>query len=194
MSRFDLFEPIIKDLSIKNTKSIFVEIGTDKGDFAEFLLTKSSCSKLICIDPYLKYEGYIDAMNERTGDVLFDQTKSRFAKYENRIVFIRKFSYSASNEVTDQVDFVYVDGNHSYKYVFQDLLTWYPKIKSGGILAGDDIYDFDDSLRNKEGDVHIEWGPGNYGDYGVLKALRDFKQITGVDYEIFKNQFIIRKI
>jgi hypothetical protein len=36
------------------------------------------------------------------------------------------------------LDFVYLDADHSYESVKEDILTWLPKLKPGGVLAGDD--------------------------------------------------------
>ena len=38
-------------------------------------------------------------------------------------------------------DFVYLDADHSFESVWQDLSVWYPKIRIGGILAGHDFLD-----------------------------------------------------
>lgn len=38
----------------------------------------------------------------------------------------------------DAVDFVFIDGDHSYEAVYQDIRLWLPVIKSGGVIAGHD--------------------------------------------------------
>ena len=38
-----------------------------------------------------------------------------------------------------KVDYIYIDGNHAYKYVLEDCRNYWSKIKEGGILAGHDI-------------------------------------------------------
>lgn len=35
-------------------------------------------------------------------------------------------------------DIVYIDASHEYEYVIQDIISWLPKVKSGGIICGDD--------------------------------------------------------
>jgi hypothetical protein len=39
-----------------------------------------------------------------------------------------------------KLDFCFIDENHSYKSVREDVLMWLPKIKKGGILAGHDYF------------------------------------------------------
>ncbi len=35
-------------------------------------------------------------------------------------------------------DWIYIDGNHLYEFVKQDLQLYYPKVKPGGCITGDD--------------------------------------------------------
>jgi hypothetical protein len=181
---------------IKNiTNGIFVEIGTDKGEFADFILSSNNSCVLYSIDPYIKYDEYNDAINNITGDKLYESVKMKLTnKYGNRIKFIRKFSHDAIVDVPDNIDFVYIDGNHSYKYVYQDIKDWYSKIKSNGIIIGDDAVDVDNTKRDEKNNVYIEWIPGCYGEYGVIKAFDDFTKKNTYSYKkLINNQFILRK-
>jgi hypothetical protein len=36
-------------------------------------------------------------------------------------------------------DFVYIDADHTYKAVMEDLTAWYPKVKIGGVICGHDF-------------------------------------------------------
>jgi len=38
----------------------------------------------------------------------------------------------------DSIDFVYIDGNHSFKYVAEDICEWVKKVKVGGFVCGHD--------------------------------------------------------
>merc|ERR1712039_201112 len=38
----------------------------------------------------------------------------------------------------ESVDFVYVDARHDYCGVLDDIKTWWPKVRAGGIMAGND--------------------------------------------------------
>ena len=52
---------------------------------------------------------------------------------------MRTESLKASLKFSDNhFDFVYIDANHDYEFVLKDLKTWFPKVKSKGILFGDD--------------------------------------------------------
>lgn len=39
----------------------------------------------------------------------------------------------------ESIDFMFIDGDHSTEAVLRDIEIWLPKVKKGGILAGDDI-------------------------------------------------------
>ena len=189
---FNRFNFIKNHININN--GVFVEIGTDTGKLSDFILSCNPTCTLYCIDPYLKYDDYVDSINNVTGDDLYNETKNKLInKHGNRVKFIRKFSHDAINDVPDNLDFVYIDGNHKYKYVYEDICDWYVKTKSGGILIGDDAVDTDNSRRNNENDVHIEWLPGCYGDYGVIKAFDDFIATNNCKGQLISNQYILIK-
>jgi predicted O-methyltransferase YrrM len=64
--------------------------------------------------------------------------------FSNRkdVEVIRTDSLSgAKNFKDDSLDFVYLDADHRYPGLSNDLLTWYPKIRPGGFLCGHDYLD-----------------------------------------------------
>jgi predicted O-methyltransferase YrrM len=63
----------------------------------------------------------------------------RFAN-DRRVRIYRSSSRDAAAEFTDDTfDWIYLDGDHSYEAVLNDLITWRPKVRRGGVLAGDDL-------------------------------------------------------
>ena len=56
-----------------------------------------------------------------------------------RIEVVRAYANYASRMFLEHsVHAVMIDGNHNYEQVRQDILTWRPLVRAGGILAGDD--------------------------------------------------------
>lgn len=54
---------------------------------------------------------------------------------------IRQDSVSAASRFDDNsLDMVFLDGQHEYEAVKADIQAWLPKIKPGGLLAGDDYH------------------------------------------------------
>lgn len=59
------------------------------------------------------------------------------------VEFIHAPSVHAAKLFDDNsLDLVFLDGDHTYKSVVQDIVAWFPKIKENGILAGHDYDDF----------------------------------------------------
>ena len=59
------------------------------------------------------------------------------------VEFIRETSMSAVKLFQDRsLDFVYIDGDHRYDFIRDDLAGWSKKVRSGGILSGHDYYKY----------------------------------------------------
>ena len=43
----------------------------------------------------------------------------------------------------NSIDAIYIDGNHSYEAVIEDIKNWSPKVKQGGLIIGDDYLTFE---------------------------------------------------
>lgn len=131
-------------LSILKENSIGVEVGCYLGEYAEIL--KRKCQKLYLVDPYIYMDDYVDIVNAnnyvRNDDYNF--ICQRFAPeiQSGSITIIKKKSLDAVQEFQDNtLDFVYLDANHRYNHVTNDLNSWWPKVKSGGLLCGHDYQD-----------------------------------------------------
>ena len=171
----------------------FAEIGVCSGVLSENILSNSNCF-LYCIDPYLNYTDYDDACKFEVGDKLYNSTMTKLNNlFPNRSKFIRKFSDKASDDVENNLDFVYIDGNHKCKYVLEDLNIWYNKIKPGGIIICDDAVDMDDNLRDENGDIFIGWNQTSFGKYGVIQACRLFTKQNNLCFFKWNNQILIHK-
>jgi len=151
----DFLKKIIKeDITV-------VEIGTLHGFNALAILNTLPVKKIYLVDPY---DDYTDNKEFHiTGDKILNEAKKRLKKYMGKIVFIRKYSENAIDDIKEKVDFVYIDGNHDYEYVKKDIELYYKKIKSGGILAG---HDFDT------------------GSLGVCKAVIEFSEKNNLKLEV----------
>lgn len=54
---------------------------------------------------------------------------------------MRMPSHLASFHYPDEsLDFVFIDADHSYEEVKRDIISWFPKIKPNGFLAGHDYH------------------------------------------------------
>jgi len=110
-----------------------IEIGVWKGDNAKMILDTLNIKKLYLIDPYIG--------NKRQNDKAIALKKLKL--YEDKCNFIFKKSSEAIFEIPSNLDFIYIDGNHDYDFVKNDINLYFNKIRKGGIIAGHDfdIYD-----------------------------------------------------
>ena len=139
-----------------------VEIGVSVGSNAAVVFEYLKPKKYYLIDPYKKQiEGYF---NSSLTQASFDEAyKKMFASFNGlpNVVIKKMTSEEAAPEVENDLDFVYVDGSHIYEAVNLDLNLWYPKIRSGGVLCGDD-----------------------YNAPGVEKAVDEFVSINNLKMEL----------
>lgn len=129
--------PSIKFMKEKFNEKLVkgVEIGVERGRNSKSILNELNIGKLYLIDVWDNYKGiYIVWSLENYNHVL------RKFKDDKRVNIIKDFSNNAVINFWDNtLDFVYIDANHKYKYVYQDIELWYPKVKVGGIIAGHDV-------------------------------------------------------
>jgi hypothetical protein len=60
-------------------------------------------------------------------------------KTDRYIKTIRDTSHNASKQFENgYFDFVFIDADHSYGHIHEDIIDWLPKVRGGGILAGHD--------------------------------------------------------
>ena len=131
-----------------------VEIGVCGGEHALSLLETLNINKLYLIDPYEMYETYVLGEGKNYGDTqlplsqTFIEAKKILKPFEDKITWIKKMSGDALNDIKDSLDFVYVDGNHDYEFVKNDIQNYYPYLKKGGVIGGHDFYNGFASTHN----------------------------------------------
>lgn len=119
---------------------VVAEIGVWKGDNAERLCNLLDIEKLYLIDPYDEYEEYKENKSETIKlQKAHSEAKHKLNKY-SFVNWIKDYSDQAIQEISEDLDYVYVDGNHSYDYVKEDLENYFEILSNDGILAGDDIH------------------------------------------------------
>lgn len=131
---------IIPEIINSKKYKVGAEIGVAHGGHSLTILETTKVKKLYCIDPYKHQDNYNDPMNlsQKDFDQLFSKTQNRLKSHKKRVEFIRKFSAEASESVKDTLDFIYIDGDHSYEGVKSDIENWYRKIRVGGTISGHD--------------------------------------------------------
>lgn len=163
------------------------EIGVYRGQYSEYLLSTWEGRRLYSIDPWKKFEEheYEDVCNVEQSDQNrnFEISKFRLATFGARSKILRETSAQAAKQIADEsLDFVYIDAQHSYVAVKEDIDLWAPKVKESGIIGGHDYID----------------GKTKTGNYGVKRAVDEWVENQGynliVTHEgLFPSWFVLKR-
>lgn len=152
------------------------EVGVETGAYSEILLKNNPGLKLYSIDPWKAYNGFRDYTVQDKLDSLYKEAKARLAPYNCKIV--RKFSQNAVKDFADNsLDFVYIDGNHSFLNIASDIIAWTKKVRVGGIISGHDY-----AKHRKYMDIHVKQVVIAYTDAYFIKpwfVLGTYEEIPG---------------
>jgi hypothetical protein len=171
---------------------VVAEIGVDLGDFSETILALNRPRELHLIDPWTVESGEyrqrhtpgtvppIESPRKLDTVARYPFVRDRFASdiAGGLVVLHRANSEVAGAEFPDRFfDWVYIDGNHSYQFVRQDLEIYHRKLKRGGFIVCDDYHH------------------AGFWDDGVTRAVDEFIA-SGRARRIFKrrSQFVMRKL
>jgi hypothetical protein len=131
---------VLADLLQRRGAQKGVELGVQRGRFAQMLLSKWACvNSYLLVDVWGPLKNYHDGANVDQGN--------QNQIYEEAIRNTRQWNVSVCRNSTlmcsqihkdETFDFIYVDARHDYQGVTQDLESWFPRLISGGIIAGHD--------------------------------------------------------
>lgn len=118
------------------------EVGVWRGENISHMIEKCpNIKNIIAIDPYKAYEDWGGYVSQD----LVDEAKQTAIKNINSVDGLSKVSFvelsatEAANNISDNsLDFVFIDGDHSFECAYEDFKNYYKKVKSGGIFAGHD--------------------------------------------------------
>ncbi len=141
---------------------IGVEVGTDRGGYAKNILDRMPGVDLYTIDPWIPYNEGNEVKDKEKMIEIEREARSQLV-YPNCTI-IKDTSMEAVKFFHDNsIDFVFIDGNHEYEYVLEDIIEWTKKVKPGGIVAGHDYKE--DVERN----------------YGVKRAVHEYIEKNGIE-------------
>ena len=141
------------------------EIGVWNGGFSSAILDVTQPKELTLIDPWdlLSDQSKEEWTHKKHQDHqimrgMFDNVTAYYGHLPN--VSIRR-GFSAEVLETfedDYFDWLYIDGNHLYEFVRQDVEVAFRKVRPGGVIAGDDFF------WKRDGKMHVK--------EAVLDAMR----------------------
>ena len=135
-----------------------VEIGSYVGG-SSIILASAATEKngmLYCVDTWKN-----EAMSEGLRDTYNEFTKNT-KPYEKWIVPLRGKSVEVAKDFDEEIDLLFIDGDHSYEAVKSDVEAWFPKLKNGAIVVFHD-YGWAEGVKRvaKEMVKPIQIGKGN---------------------------------
>lgn len=139
------------------------EVGTCYGEFAEKMYHDIPGLTLFLVDNWDNVEtAHREKKHQRSVEWF---CRNRLANW--RPIILKMSSIEGAKYIQDgSLDFVYIDADHSYEAVKEDIRAWEPKVRKGGIVSGDDYYVFPNS-----------------GNDGVVRAVDEYAQEFGVDMQ-----------
>ena len=181
-----------------NEISNIVEVGVCKGDNAEWLINRFNPEHIGLVDAWKCFQRkskpfYFDESNERedvvenyfggniyeqeTFDNLYKRVKFRFSDFEEKVKIMKMSSSEASKKYQDKsLDLIYVDADHSYEAVLDDLFYWGSKLRDGGYFVLND---------------HTINADGTSG-YGTVQATNSFiRSHLNLSRNIFYNPIAV---
>jgi predicted O-methyltransferase YrrM len=123
-----------------------VEIGSYCGGstvvIARTAARRAARARVFAIEPF-SAEG---ARYQRNYEALFDANVAEWG-VGSTIQKVRKLSDEAAVEWKDPIDFLYIDGDHSYDGVVRDIRNFVPFVRDGGVFAFHDYKPGKDGVR-----------------------------------------------
>lgn len=153
MMRWYVLENLIK----KNGWKKGAELGVWKGATYKHLLKACPDLELTGVDLYAPQpdnkgpEKWVEGENGHDWDhERYYNEIMHFANKRDNAHFLRMTTAEAATHIKDgSLDFVFIDADHSYEGVFNDIVNWAPKVKKGGAVMGHDI-DWDGVVKAVE--------------------------------------------
>jgi hypothetical protein len=128
-------------------RGVGAEIGVFRGNFSRMLFTATQPTRLFLVDPWENSDapaharswygkGSANDMAAIHADVVKTFSAEPFA---GRVEVVRSRSAPWLAGLADQsLDFVYIDGDHTYGAVREDIALSVAKVRKGGVIALDD--------------------------------------------------------
>ena len=121
----------------------FVEIGAWKGRSSAYMAVEIINSKkdikFHAVDSWEWSEEYGGEPLMQVKDAMYNHFIENIRPVSDVVQVHRGYSHLVASQFEDEsLDFVFVDAAHDYDNVVRDIISWLPKIKKTGVLAGHD--------------------------------------------------------
>lgn len=113
------------------------EIGVWRGEYSEQFCRANPGLHLTCVDAWTPYPDYSSYRRPSQFEEAEAEARGRLAKYA--CTLLKGFSLDIVKRIPNEsLDFVYIDANHNFDAVMQDIIQWATKVRVGGVISGHD--------------------------------------------------------
>uniref|UniRef100_A0A915C7C4 Class I SAM-dependent methyltransferase n=1 Tax=Parascaris univalens TaxID=6257 RepID=A0A915C7C4_PARUN len=170
-SRKDIFEYILQRyfMPLRFDKPIrIIEVGAYKGNFTNDMAISCRDFKLRCIIIAIDIWQYVDWMRgygdpeESSDQIFFEQYLSNIVYFNNSDVVTpyrvtSRDAYVAFKCAGVKADLIYIDADHSFQSVYDDMKMFYDLLDDNGIMFGDDFW-FPAVKKAVDAFAKLQWG------------------------------------
>ena len=121
------------------------ELGVLSGTLSRELLAALPSLHLYLVDRWAEYPeerklkpSPVTRQTQEYFDDALDACRANVAPYSDRVTFLQYDTIEAAGYVDGGLDFVFVDADHTYQGVLDDVNAWVGKVKKGGWILGHD--------------------------------------------------------
>jgi hypothetical protein len=130
-----------------------MEIGVWKGDYSRHLLRITKPHRLYLVDPWECQPDFANTSYGGTGvefrdaavrsqedmEALYQKVEMELGRLPAVSVLRMKSSDLSGRIGEGELDWIYIDGNHTYEFVRDDLHLAWGLVKENGVISGDDF-------------------------------------------------------
>lgn len=192
------------------------ELGVQHGVFAaETLWVWRSCKRYYLIDDYSEADQQQQqrqqpqqqqassgqaALPQRpaTQEEVMQQAHENLQTWQQKVVWMRNTTSTAARLMREPLDYVYIDRSRDYCGVLEDIQTWWPLVKPGGIMAGSSYENAVDVMRQSGQDWSRCQHSGAVHQGAVQAAVNEFFESQGLQIVVTYreqrfNSWLVRK-
>jgi hypothetical protein len=165
---FSRHRRIWKPFMEKYNCNIIAEIGVFEGENFRRMIEHRPVFA-VAVDAWLD-DGVVSRNDSGYSQEKLDEIYEKFCNEMLNKIYVqihRGYTYDVAAIYPDNYfDLIYIDGDHTEEGCYKDLVAWYPKVRKGGFITGDDYW------RNKAPRTGIK--------FGVIEAVDKFAKEKGL--------------